>query len=126
VPVELHRLSIGRILAALLLAGFIENWRLIVWVFRVRDIGSVVGAAWLGLVVASIMGLILGRRWGAKILFVLAPYSTVMLATPLLPGMDFFGFRGPIALALWNLLAIAAGVLVLRTPDLRSHSELAA
>jgi hypothetical protein len=122
----MNRPNSSRLLAAVLVAGCIENWRLLGWIFRIRGIGLLVGAAWLGLVIASVFGLVRARRWGAYILFVLAPYSTIMIGTPLFPGMHLFGFKGPVALALWNLLAIAAGVLVLRTPDVRGHRELAA
>jgi hypothetical protein len=56
---------------------------------------------------------------------VLAPFSTVMLATPLFPGMHLLGLKGPIALTGWNLLALAAAIVVLRSQDV-SDRELAA
>jgi hypothetical protein len=106
--------SISRVLAALLLAGLLENWRLVAWVAGARDLLLLlVGVTWLALVVVSVVGLLRARRWGAYMVLVLAPFSTVMLATPLFPGMHLLGLKGPIALAGWNLLALGAAIVVL-------------
>jgi len=114
----MNRRTISRVLAIVLFVGLAANWRLVLWVFRIRDpLGFLVGVTWLGLVVATLVGLSRVRRWGAYTLLVLAPFSTVMLATPLLPGMHVVGLRGPLALAIWNLVALLCGVLVLRTAD---------
>jgi len=114
----MSKLSISRALAALLLAGLLENWRLVVWVATVRDLLSVlVGVTWLGLVIASLIGLFRARRWGAYMVVVLALFSTVMLAIPLFPAMHLLGLKGPIALAVWNLLAVAFAIVVLRRED---------
>jgi hypothetical protein len=114
----MNRRSISRVLAILLLVGLAANWRLALSVFRIRDpLGLLVGVMWLGLTVATVVGLSRVRRWGAYTLLVLAPFSTVMLATPLLPGMHLVGLRGPLALAIWNLVALVCGVVVLRTAD---------
>jgi hypothetical protein len=112
----LNRLSVSRILAALLLAGLVENWQLVAWLTGVRDwLSFLVGLTWLGLLIGSVIGLVRVRRWGIYLVFVLAPFSTIMLSTPLLPGMRLFGLRGPVALSAWNLLAVAIGIVVLRT-----------
>jgi hypothetical protein len=118
---------LSRILAALLLVGLLFNWRLVAWVFRVRDVlGIVVGVTWLVLTLAGVIGLARARRWGAYSLLVLAPLSTVMLATPLLPGIDLVGGRGPVALVAWNAIALVGAVLVLRTREHPDHGAQAA
>ena len=114
-------------LAALLFIGLLVNWRLVVWVLRVRDVwGIVVGVTWLALTLASVVGLARARRWGAYSLLVLAPFSTAMLATPLLPGVDLVGLRGPVALVVWNAIALVGAVLVLRSREHPDHGAQAA
>lgn len=109
------RRQISRVLAILLLMGLVANWRQVLWVFRIRDtLGLLVGATWLALVIATVVGLSMVRSWGAYSLFVLAVFSTIMLSTPLFPGMHALGLRGPIALTIWNLMAVLGGVVVLR------------
>ena len=111
------RRAVGWALAALLLLGLAVNWRLVLWVFRVRDpLGLAVGLLWLALIIISVIGLSQARRWGAYTLIVLAPLSTVMLAAPLLPGMNVVGLRGPLALVVWNAVALVGGLVVLRPP----------
>jgi hypothetical protein len=123
----MNRRTISRVLAALLLIGLAFNWRVVLWVFRIRDpIGLAVGVMWLVLVVSTILGLSRGRRWGAGCLLVLAPFSTVMLSTPLLPGMHAVGLKGPVALAIWNLVALLGGLMVLRTSDVPERRDQAA
>ena len=123
----MDRRGISRVLAALLLVGLAFNWRLVLWVFRIREpIGLVVGLTWLALVVVTIIGLARGRRWGAVCLLVLAPFSTVMLSTPLLPGMHAVGLRGPVALVIWNLLALLGGLIVLRGSNVVERRDQAA
>jgi|SRR5213592_2339401 len=123
----MKRRSIGRLLAALLLVGFLENWRIPLWALRVRDpVGLLVGVTWLALLAASVVGLWSVRRWGAYSLLVLAPFSTVMLATPLLPAMHLVGLKGPLALALWNLVALVGAVVALRAADHPDRREQAA
>ncbi len=120
----MNRRSISWVLAALLLLGLIENWRIVLWVFRVREpLGLLVGLTWLALVVSSVVGLFRVRKWGAYSLLVLAVFSTGMLSTSLFPGMHVAGLGGPLALTLWNLMAAIGGVLLLRTWDLSSHSK---
>ena len=110
--------SISRVLAVLVSAGLLENWQLAAWVTSVRGLVPVlVGVTWLGLALASVIGLAMPRRWGAYTVLVLAPFSTVMLGAPLFPGMHLLGLKGPIALAAWNLLALAAAIVVLRSQD---------
>ncbi len=123
----MNRRSISRVLGLLLLMGLIANWRLALLVFRIRNpLGLLVGVTWLALVIATLVGLSRVQRWGAYSLLVLAPFSTVMLATPLFPGMHLVGLGGPIALAVWNLVALLGGVAVLRARDVREHRDQAA
>jgi len=123
----MNRRTISRVLAALLLIGLAFNWRLVLWVFGIREpIALLVGVVWLALVVATIVGLARGRRWGAACLLVLAPFSTVMLATPLLPGMHAVGLKGPLALTIWNLVALLGGLIVLRTSGVPERRDQAA
>jgi hypothetical protein len=123
----MNRRTISRVLAALLVIGLAFNWSLVVWVFRIREpIGLLVGVTWLVLVVGTIVGLARGRRWGAGCLLVLAPFSTMMLATPLLPGMHAVGLKGPLALAVWNLIALLGGLFVLRASDVPERRDQAA
>lgn len=111
------RRAVSWLLAALLLVGLVVNWRLALWVFRVRDpLGLAVGLSWLALILVSTIGLIQVRRWGAYALIILAPLSTVMLAAPLWPGMHVVGLTGPLGLAVWNAVALVGGLFVLRTP----------
>jgi hypothetical protein len=120
------KLSLTRALGVLLLAGLLENWRLVAWVIRVRGlVPLLVGVTWLGLSAAGVIGLLKARPWGAYTVLVLAPFSTIMLSTPLLPGMHLLGLKGPIALAGWNLLAFSMAILVLRSKDVLDR-ELAA
>jgi hypothetical protein len=106
------------VLAGLLLIGLIANWQIVFWVFRIRELlGLLVGVTWLTLVIAAVVGLARIRRSGVYSLLVLAPFSTVMLSVPLLPGMRLVGLDGPIALAAWNLVALLGGVAVFWAPD---------
>src|SRR5207249_2224430 len=108
----------GRLLAVLLLIGLLDNWRIPIWALRVQDpVGLLVGVTWLALLVASVVGLWRVQRRGAYSLLVLAPFSTVLLATPLLPAMHLVGLKGPLALALWNLVALVGAVVALRAAD---------
>jgi hypothetical protein len=110
--------NIGRILAVLLLGGVLENWCLVPWVSGARDLASLlIGVTWLGLTLAGVIGLVMTRRWGAYCVLLLAPFSTVLLATPLFPGMHLLGLRGPMALAGWNLFALVMAIVVLRSRD---------
>lgn len=114
----MNRRTISRALAVLLLAGLLANWRLALWMFRVRDpVGAAIGVSWLALIIVSVIGLLRVRRWGVYCLFALAPLSTAMLAAPLLPGMQVVGLRGPLALVAWNAAALVGGVVVLRAQD---------
>ena len=112
--------SISRLLAFLLLLGLAANWRQVLWVFGIRDpLGLTVGVTWLALVIASVVGLSMIRRFGAYSLIVLAVFSTLMLSIPLFPGMHAVGLRGPTALTVWNLVALLCGVAVLRLSQQR-------
>ena len=114
----MNRRTVSRVIAVLLLIGLVANWRLALWVFGVREpLGLLVGVTWLALVIATVVGLSMGRRWGAYSLLALAPFSTVMLSAPLFPGMHLVGLKGPIALAAWNLVALLSGVAVLWAAD---------
>jgi len=123
----MNRRTISRVLAALLILGLAFNWRLVLWVVRIREpVGLLVGVIWMVLVLATIAGLAQGRRWGAGCLLVLAPFSTIMLSTPLLPGMHAVGLKGPLALTVWNLVALLGGLIVLRTSDVPERRDQAA
>jgi hypothetical protein len=121
----MNRPNISRLLGALIFVGLVANWRLAPWTFRVQDpIGGLVGLTWLGLAIVSVVGLLRVRRWGAYCLLVLAPFSTIMLATPLFPGMHLVGLRGPVALVIWNLAALVSGVALLRMRDVPDAGSL--
>jgi hypothetical protein len=106
----LRRLS--QILAVLLLGSLAENWRLVAVVLYPRDATAfVLGGVWLGLVVGSGVGLLKQQRWGAYLLLLLAPYGTVMLATPLVPGVGLLGLASSRVLAL-NLAVFVGGALL--------------
>jgi hypothetical protein len=123
----MHRRSFSQGLAALLLIGLAANWRVVLWIVSVRlSTGLVLGAIWLALVIATVVGLGRVRRWGAYTLIVLAGFSTVAFSTPLFPGMHMVGFKGPIALTVWNLVALLSGIVILRTPHLSAALDTAA
>ena len=120
----MNRRRISLALAVLLLMGLVANWRLVFWVFRIGDpLGLLIGITWLLLVLATVVGLASSRRWGAFGLLLLAPFSTVLLASPLFPGMQLVGLRGPLALALWNLVALLSGVAILRIPHVPERNQ---
>src|SRR4051812_36766497 len=92
---RMNRRTLSHVLGALLLVGLAENWRLALWTFRIRELlGILVGLTWWVLTIASLVGLFRVRRWGAYSFLVLAPFSTIMLGTPLFPGMHLVGLRG--------------------------------
>jgi hypothetical protein len=120
----MNRRSIAQVLAVLLFIGLLENWRTVLWVFRIRDsLGLLVGVTWLALVLGSVIGLFRAKQWGVFSLLVLVPFATVMLGIPVFPGMHLIGLRGPLALAAWNIIALLGAVAVVRTPAFASVNQ---
>jgi hypothetical protein len=92
---------LAQVAALVLLGALIANWQLVGIMLHASEvILFLVCAGWLGLLLASTGGLVRGKRWGAYALLALVPYSTMLLGTPLIPGIDHLGgLRG------WPLLA---------------------
>lgn len=114
---DAHR--VGQLVAALLLGTLVERWRLVTMVLYPQNIYVfLVGGTWLALVLASANGLFKGRRWGAYLLLVLAPFSTIMLSIPLVPGVSLLlGIQGPTTMIALNVAMLVAGVVLARTLD---------
>ena len=118
---------LGRFVATLLLASLVENWSLLGFLVRAREpVLFLVCATWTGLFVGSVIGLLQSQRWGAILLALLAPFSTIFLSTPLLPGMHLVGLKGPLALAAVNLIVLVAAIYLARTLDQRGSRVIAA
>ena len=119
--------KVALIVATLLIASLAENWRLFGLLIRASEpVLFLVCATWSALFLGSIVGLLQRQRWGAVLLVVLAPFSTLFLATPLLPGMHLVGLKGPVALAALNFLMLAAGIYLVRVLGRTSSQQNAA
>ena len=111
--------ALGLMLALALVAVCVERWP-IAWMAMTPWRGSLlafaVSAAWLGLLVASMAGLLLGRRWGAICLVALVPVSTVLHGVPLVPFVTKafpLESRWPLVIGL-NVVVLLCAIVLLR------------
>jgi len=108
-----------RLLALLLLGVLLERWRLFAVLATPFDAGAlllIVTLLWIGLLLASVAGLLGARPWGAAALLALVPVSTVLHGVPLVPGLSRLlpAAARPTAVLVLNVLVALAALLVLR------------
>jgi hypothetical protein len=107
----MHPRRLAQVVAIVLLGALVANWRLVSLVLNPADATAfLVVAGWVGLLLASAIGLVQGKRWGAYALLALVPYSTILLSTPLIPAIDQLAtMRGWLPLTVVNLVVLMAG-----------------
>jgi hypothetical protein len=120
----------GRLLAVLLLGVVIDRWRLLQILASPADSSALVllvTLSWLGLLLASVVGLLGARRWGPVSLLLLVLVSTVFHGIPLVPGVSRLlpAAVRPGSVFILNLVVAAAAVLLLRSVQGRPSAPVA-
>jgi hypothetical protein len=118
-----RKLWLSRIIPFVLLGTLLDHWEMIRFVFTSWDdtkLGFGLSLAWLVLLLASVIGIRAGRRWGALSLIVLMPVSTIMLSVSLVPFLTSIvpAAARPYVMMALNLLMLIAAI-VLATPPVR-------
>ena len=73
------------LLALLVLWAAGSNWRAIALLGAPVSLGGAAVLIYLGLSIACLCGLLVGRAWGFLALYLLVPFGTVMLAVTFVP-----------------------------------------
>ena len=96
------------LLALLVLWALGSNWRAFPLLAAPLSLGGAVLLVYVGLSIACLGGLLVGRVWGFFALYLLVPFGTVMLAVSFVPIS--FGFL-PVSVRWIGLIIVNVAVL---------------